>query len=148
MYKACQLSLNRTVAIKFLSAEFLWDDDVKHLFDQESLVIAQLNHPNIIHVIDRGITEQNRPYFVMDYVHGKDLSEYRQHISLSVQEKTDVLIQICKGMACAHRNGVIHRDIKPANILIDDEGHARVLDFGIALLAASGRHLFSGCDDV
>jgi len=138
LYKARQISLNRTVAIKFLSAEYLWDNDAKLLFDQESLVIAQLNHPNIIHIIDRGLTEKGRPYFVMEYIHGEDLDVLMKQDQLSVKKKMDILIQVCKGMACAHKNGVIHRDIKPANILIDTEGHARVLDFGIAWLAASG----------
>lgn len=138
VYKARQLSLNRIVAIKFLSAEYLWDDDAKTLFDQESLVIAQLNHPNIIHIIDRGLTEKGRPYFVMEYVQGNELSALMQEQKLTRDQKLNLLLQICKGMACAHKNGVIHRDIKPANILIDTEGHVRILDFGIALLAASG----------
>ena len=138
LYKARQISLNRTVAIKFLSAEYLWDNDAKLMFDQESLVIAQLNHPNIIHIIDRGLTEKGRPYFVMEYIQGEDLDVLMKQDDLSIKKKMDILIQVCKGMACAHKNGVIHRDIKPANILVDAEGHARVLDFGIAWLAASG----------
>jgi eukaryotic-like serine/threonine-protein kinase len=138
VYKARQTSLNRTVAIKFLSAEYLWDNDAKTLFDQESLVIAQLNHPNIIHIIDRGLTEKGRPYFVMEFIQGDDLSVLMPKGQLSIKEKSDILMQICKGMACAHKNGVIHRDIKPANILIDADRHARVLDFGIAWLDASG----------
>jgi len=139
VYKARQTSLNRTVAIKFLSSEYLWDKDTKTMFDQESLVIAQLNHPNIIHIIDRGLTEKGRPYFVMEFIQGDDLSVLMKHDRLSIKEKADILMQICKGMACAHKNGVIHRDIKPANILIDADLHARVLDFGIAWLDASGR---------
>lgn len=139
VFKARQLSLNRTVAIKLLSAEHLWDDDAKLLFDQESLVIAQLNHPNIIHIIDRGLTEKGRPYFVMDYIDGSDLSQLIQHEKLSLNSKINLLIQICKGMATAHKNGVIHRDIKPSNIVVDTENHLRILDFGIAWLAASGK---------
>lgn len=139
VYKARQVSLDRTVAIKFLSAEYLWDDEAKLMFDQESLVIAHLNHPNIIHIIDRGLTEKGRPFFVMEYVQGDDLSQLVRRQKLSIQKKFDLLVQICKGMACAHKNGVIHRDIKPTNILIDTEGHVRILDFGIAWLAASGR---------
>jgi len=139
VYKARQLSLNRIVAIKFLSAELLWDDEAKNLFDQESLVVAQLNHPNIIHIIDRGLTEKGRPYFVMEFVQGHDLSEIIEENELSPDKKINLILQICKGIACAHKNGVIHRDIKPANILIDADGHVRILDFGIAWLAASGR---------
>jgi len=139
VYKARQLSLNRTVAIKFLSAEHLWDEDVKALFDQESLVIAQLNHPNIIHIIDRGLTEKGRPYFVMDYIQGSDLSQVIKQEKLTLNNKISLLIQICMGMSTAHKNGVIHRDIKPSNLLVDKDNHLHILDFGIAWLAASGK---------
>lgn len=138
VYKAEQLSLNRTVAIKFLSAELLWDKEAKLLFDQESLVIAQLDHPNIIHIIDRGLTDKRRPYFVMQYIQGSDLSQLLKQQKLTLDEKLKLLLQVCKGMAFAHKNGVIHRDIKPANILLDKEQHVTILDFGIAWLAASG----------
>jgi eukaryotic-like serine/threonine-protein kinase len=139
VYKARQLSLNRIVAIKFLSAEMLWNDDAKSLFDQESLVVAQLNHPNIIHIIDRGLTEKGRPYFVMEFIKGHDLSEVIKKNELSPDKKINLVLQISKGIACAHKNGVIHRDIKPENILIDADDHVHILDFGIAWLAASGK---------
>ncbi len=139
VYKARQNSLHRTVAIKFLSAEFLWDEKAKKFFDQESLVIARLNHPNIIHIIDRGVTERGRPYFVMDFIQGRELSEVRKQNNLSLNARLQLLLQTCKGMAFAHKNGVVHRDIKPANILIDDEAHVHILDFGIAWLEASGQ---------
>jgi serine/threonine-protein kinase len=139
VYKAQQDSLDRTVAIKFLSAEFLWDDQAKNFFDQESLVIARLNHPNIIHIIDRGVTVKGRPYFVMDFIQGRELSEVTKQNKLSLNARVQLLLQTCKGMAFAHKNGVVHRDIKPANILIDNEAHVFILDFGIALLEASGQ---------
>lgn len=139
VYKARQISLNRTVAIKFLSVEYLWDKEAQDLFDQESLVIAQLTHPNIIHIIDRGLTEKGRPYFVMEYIQGSELSEVIHQEKLSLNNKIGLLMQICKGMAAAHKNGVIHRDIKPSNFLLDGEGHLYILDFGIAWLAASGK---------
>lgn len=139
IYRGKQTSLNRTVAIKFLSAEYLWNDQVKELFDQESLVIAQLNHPNIIHVIDRGFTEGGRPYFVMEFVEGQDLAELMQHGNIPPHTKLSLIMQISRGLAFAHKNGVIHRDIKPANLLIDNAGHLRILDFGIAWLNAKGQ---------
>jgi serine/threonine-protein kinase len=139
LYKAEQQSLNRTVAIKFLSAEFMWDERVKKFFDQESLVIARLNHPNIIHIIDRGVTAKGRPFFVMEYVNGYELSELVEKRQLSINARLQLLLQTCKGMAFAHKNGVVHRDIKPANLLVDEEGHVHILDFGIAWLEASGK---------
>ena len=138
IYRGHQTSLNRTVAIKFLSAEHLWDHEAQQLFDQESLVIAQLNHPNIIHIIDRGFTGGGRPYFVMEYVEGETLAERMQKTSMTPLARVMLSMQICSGLAYAHKNGVIHRDIKPANLLIDAEGHLRILDFGIAWLNARG----------
>ena len=138
VYRGHQTSLDRTVAIKFLSAEHLWDHQAQELFDQESLVIAQLNHPNIIHIIDRGFTSGGRPYFVMEYVEGQALAEKMRQSTLTPLARVTLSMQICSGLAYAHKNGVIHRDIKPANLLIDDEGHLRILDFGIAWLNASG----------
>ncbi len=139
IYQGRQTSLKRAVAIKFLSAEYLWNEQVKELFDQESLVIAQLNHPNIIHVIDRGFTEGGRPYFVMEYVEGQDLAELMQHRKIPSHTKLNLIMQVSRGLAFAHKNGVIHRDIKPANLLVDSEGHLKILDFGIAWLNAKGQ---------
>ncbi len=139
IYRGKQTSLNRIVAIKFLSAEYLWNDQVKELFDQESLVIAQLNHPNIIHIIDRGFTGGGRPYFVMEYIEGQDLSELMQHRKIPPHTKLNLIMQLSRGLAFAHKNGVIHRDIKPANLLVDNQGHLKILDFGIAWLNAKGR---------
>jgi serine/threonine protein kinase len=138
IYRGHQTSLNRTVAIKFLLAEHLWDHQAQELFGQESLVIAQLNHPNIIHIIDRGFTSGGRPYFVMEYVEGQTLAEKVQQTKMSLMDRVMLSMQICSGLAYAHKNGVIHRDIKPANLLIDGEGHLRILDFGIARLNARG----------
>ncbi len=139
IYRGKQTSLDRTVAIKFLSAEYLWNDQIRELFDQESLVIAQLNHPNIIHVIDRGFTEAGRPYFVMEYVQGQDLAVLMQQKQMPTHTRLNLLMQISRGLAFAHKNGVIHRDIKPANLLVDGGGHLKILDFGIAWLKAKGQ---------
>jgi serine/threonine protein kinase len=138
IYRGHQTSLSRTVAIKFLSAEFLWDDKVKQLFDQESLVIAQLNHPNIVHIIDRGFSTGNRPYFVMEYIEGQNLEAKMRQSNMTTMVKVHLMMQTCQGLAFAHGNGVIHRDIKPANLLIDSEGYLKILDFGIAWLNAKG----------
>ena len=139
VYRGRQTSLNRAVAIKFLSAEHLWDAQSRALFDQESLVIAQLNHPNIIHVIDRGFTAGERPYFVMEYVEGQDLGEKLRAGGVSVTARVMLMMQVCDGLAYAHHNGVIHRDIKPSNLMVDGRGHLKILDFGIAWLDSQGQ---------
>jgi len=132
VFKGLQLSLQRPVAIKVLSHALRADDDVSLRFTRESLIIARLNHPNIIHVIDQGITEDGCPYFVMEYVNGVGLDAVIRQGGVSLGRSLDICIQIAKALAYAHKNGIVHRDIKPANVLVDFEGSVRVLDFGIA----------------
>lgn len=132
VFKGLQQSLQRPVAIKVLSHALQADDDVRLRFTRESLIIARLNHPNIIHVIDQGITEDGCPYFVMEYVNGVGLDSVIRQGGVSLGRSLDICIQITKALAYAHKNGIVHRDIKPANVLVDFEGSVRVLDFGIA----------------
>ncbi len=132
VFKGVQVSLNRPVAIKVLSKKMLDHSEVRERFERESVIIARINHPNIIHVIDRGITPKNMPYFVMEYVEGIDLASVIQENRLDFNRKLELSVQICKALSYAHKNGVIHRDLKPGNILIDEEENIRMLDFGIA----------------
>ncbi len=88
-------------------------------FQQESLIIAKLSHPHMIHVIDRGITE-GKPYFVMEFVEARNLAHAMKEDGFmrDLNRRLDVMIQVCKALSYAHKNGVIHTDIKPANILM------------------------------
>lgn len=150
VYKAIQESLQRPVAIKILAANLKENPEILERFEKESLIIAQLTHPHIIHVIDRGVTSKGRPYFVMEFVEGMTLEEAINRGKLDFTRKLEVLVQICKALGYAHKNGVIHRDIKPANILLDAELQARVVDFGIAHFydAARGAHLQVASDQI
>ena len=132
VYRGIQESLQRPVAIKLLINDLSSDAEARHRFERESYIVARLNHANVIHVIDRGITSDDMPYFVMEYIEGTDLGTACKTKSLSHNDKIDIVVQLLKALSYAHRNNVIHRDIKPDNILIDDEGHVKVLDFGIA----------------
>ena len=132
VYKGLQVSLNRPVAIKLLKQKLIAHSTVLERFNRESLIIARLHNPHIIHVIDRGVTDEEMPYFVMEFNEGTDLESVINGESLDFNRKVDVVIQICKALAYAHKNGVIHRDIKPSNVLIDGDGNVQVLDFGIA----------------
>jgi len=132
VYLADQLSLNRQVAIKVLDAALIQDPIVQAQFKQESLLVASLNHPNIIQVIDQGHSDTGLPCFVMQYVKSVNLCSVLSRNDVKLVRKLDIVIQICKALSYAHRNGVVHRDIKPANILVDYEGHVRVVDFGIS----------------
>lgn len=133
VYHGLQLSLNRPVAIKVLNQQIQKIPVAQSSFRQESIIIAKLNHPNIIHVIDRGISDEGSPYFVMEYVDGVELGKLNKQLgNKDINKKIQLCIQLCKAIDYAHKNGVIHRDIKPANIIIDENQQATMLDFGIA----------------
>ena len=132
VYLAQQLSLQRPVAIKVLNATLCSEPQVQQQFKQESLLVAQLNHPNIIHVIDQGMIGLVQPYFVMQYIKSIPLTSILTRHDVSMTRKLHIAIQVCKALSYAHRNGVVHRDIKPGNVLVDYDGHVRVVDFGIA----------------
>lgn len=136
IFRAKQESLERDVAVKILFARFSNDPEILRRFERESVVIARLNHPNIVHVIDKGKTG-NRYYFVMEYVDGTSLREVMDSEKIPVRAKLEMVAQVCKALDYAHKNGVIHRDIKPANILVDREGNPMVADFGIAQIVSA-----------
>lgn len=147
VYKAIQPSLNRTVAIKVLSQELTSDSQFINRFNRESAIIAQFNHPNIVHVIDKGSID-NTFYFVMDLIEGRDFKEFIADEKSTFDDKMNVFIQVCKGLSYAHRNGVIHRDIKPSNILVDTHKNAWLSDFGIAKMNGSVEHDLTCADMV
>lgn len=136
IFKAIQNRLNREVAVKILSSSLSSDPDIVRRFDRESKTIARLNHPNIVHVIDRGFS-QGRYYFVMEYIEGASFKEVMASREVSLPTKIEIIIMVLKALDYAHKNGVIHRDIKPANILIDIHGNAKVADFGIAQIVSA-----------
>ncbi len=138
VYRGRQLSLDRPVAVKILNEKVSNVENVLARFNRESLIIARLNHPNIIHVIDRGVTDEGMPYFVMEYVEGIDLAQAIKLRQLDANRMLDLAVQVCRALSYAHKNGEIHRDVKPGNILIDREGHVRVFDFGIAKIFDEG----------
>lgn len=134
LYKGTQTSLSRPVAIKVMKGTLANTPEAHEMFELESRIVARLDHPHIIRVIDKGLTAEGMPYFVMDYVEGITLKDALRHNQLSDRRKLRVMIQVAKALGYAHRNNIIHRDIKPGNILLDREGNARVVDFGIARL--------------
>lgn len=141
VYRGLQLSLSRPVAIKVLDRQMGKHSQVLQAFERESVIIARLSHPNIIHVIDRGVSDKGLPYFIMEYVDGIDLAVMMREGELPVARKLELALQVCKALGYAHQNGVIHRDIKPGNIIVDSEFNARVLDFGISQFIATDNEL-------
>jgi tRNA A-37 threonylcarbamoyl transferase component Bud32 len=147
VYRAFDANLERRVAIKLLHREIAADSDQLERFRREARAVAQLSHPHIVGVIDAG-EDEGRPYIVFEYVEGQTLKErIRQLGRLPVDESVAYAIEIARALGCAHSHDIVHRDVKPQNVLIDDEGSAKVTDFGIARslrddgLTADGRVL-------
>jgi tetratricopeptide (TPR) repeat protein len=101
-------------------------------FLKERRLLASLNHPSIVHVIDAGHTAAGQPYLVMEYVEGIPIDTYAAQIEL--REQLRLFLRVCEGVSHAHRHLIIHRDLKPSNILVDSSGQPKLLDFGIAKL--------------
>src|SRR3954464_1822235 len=147
VYRAFDATLERRVAIKLMHREIASDSDQLERFRREARSVAQLSHPHIVGVIDAG-EDDGRPYIVFEYVEGETLKErIRRCGRLPVDESLAYAIEITRALGAAHARGIVHRDIKPQNVLIDEEGMAKVTDFGIARsldeegLTADGRVL-------
>ncbi len=142
IYKAKHLGLNKVVAIKLLHPYLLNPETIMR-FQREARTAADLRHPNLITVQDIGTTDDGQPFMVMDYVSGLSLSELIEEKGrLSIEQTLSIFIQICSGLAYAHKQNILHRDLKPSNIMLfnDEHGqyHAKILDFGIAKVLTDG----------
>ena len=132
VYRAHDRLLERTVALKILHEQFTRDDDYVERFRREARAVAQLAHPNIVTVIDRG-EQDGRQFIVFEYVDGMNLKELMaQEGPLSPREAIELALQVARGLSFAHDQGLVHRDVKPQNVLLDGDGRAKVTDFGIA----------------
>jgi len=131
VYVARDRQLGRRVAVKILHEKYAGDESYVDRFRREARAVAQLNHPNIVTVIDRGESD-GMQYIVFEHVEGEDLKELVQRTGpLPVRRAIELAVQIGRALSFAHANGVVHRDVKPQNVLIRD-GNAKVTDFGIA----------------
>jgi serine/threonine protein kinase/tetratricopeptide (TPR) repeat protein len=138
VYLAEDIQLNRRVALKFLPAHLCQDEDCRKRFKREAQAAAKLDHPNIVPVYEVG-EFQGRPFFAMAHIEGKSLREVIKEGKLSINEAIGFTRQICEGLHKAHEAGVIHRDIKPGNIIIDSDQKARIVDFGLAMVAGEDK---------
>src|SRR4030042_7217008 len=130
VYQAWDTRLQRNVAVKRLEPPLNEDPRTRARFDREGRALAQLSHPNLVTLIDRGSTE-NEDYLVFEYVEGRSLKELTREAPLTIAEVGQIAGQVAEGLAAAHLAGIVHRDVKPQNILIDRQGHAQDTDFGI-----------------
>jgi serine/threonine-protein kinase len=147
VYRAFDETLQRQVAIKLLNREVASDSDQLERFRREARAVAQLSHPHVVGVIDQG-EDSDRPYIVFEYVEGETLKERIRRLGrLPIPEAVAYAIEIARALGAAHARHIVHRDVKPQNVLIDEEGSAKVTDFGIARtldeegLTADGRVL-------
>ncbi|MDO5611177.1 MAG: serine/threonine-protein kinase [Pseudomonadota bacterium] len=118
-------------AIKYVRRR--WDGSVEsQRFAEERRILARLSHPAIPSLIDHGVDEEGRPWFALDYVDGKDLLSHADSRQLGLGQRIDLFRAVCSAVQHAHQHFVVHRDLKPGNILVDQDGHPKVLDFGVA----------------
>ena len=128
VWEAIEMRLERRVALKIQTVE----SDSTKLFTEAQLS-ARIGDPSIVNIYDVGLTFDERPYFAMELVQGHDLAKVLAEGAMLERKALFIAAELARAVAAAHKQGVIHRDLKPSNIIIDSAGHARILDFGIAL---------------
>jgi serine/threonine-protein kinase len=137
VFLAEDTQLGRKVALKLLHRRFAEDPDFVERFRREAQAAAGLQHPNVVSVYDRGAYDGTY-YIAMEYLPGRTLKQLiRDEAPLDPVRAIDITLQILKAARFAHRRGVIHRDLKPHNVIVDEQDHAKVTDFGIARAGAS-----------
>jgi serine/threonine-protein kinase len=144
VYRANDLLLGQTVALKFLPVQWTSDEVALARFRNEVRIARQISHPNVCRVYDIGEAEGSM-YLSMEYVDGEDLTSLLRRIGMLPRDKAlEIARQLCAGLAAAHDKGVLHRDLKPANIMLDGQGQLRIADFGLAGVAGEVKDIRSG----
>jgi serine/threonine-protein kinase len=144
VYKAEDLSLGRTVALKFIHPELITDEQHKKRFLREARAASAIEHPNIYNIFEVGETAEGRPFICMAYYGDNSLARRMDGSPFPARELFQIGFSIAQGLDCAHRNDIIHRDIKPSNVVITQEGFIKIVDFGLAKLANTTKITHSG----
>jgi eukaryotic-like serine/threonine-protein kinase len=132
VYKAFDETLERDVALKIMHAAGMRDPGSLERFRREARTVAKLSHPHVVMVIDAG-EDEGHPYIVFEHVRGETRKDrIRRDGAMPVSEAVAYAIEIGRALQAAHERGLVHRDVKPQNVLLDEEGRAKVTDFGIA----------------
>ena len=148
VYRGVRTNLDRQVAIKVMHVALPEAMKVRERFEREAQVMARLDHPHCVSIIDYGL-HQNKPFVVMELVRGQSLFDMlREQERLEIPRAVDVMRQVLSGLAHAHEQGIIHRDIKPGNIMVTPKAplglHVRLLDFGLARIAETSSSISNG----
>ena len=131
VYRATDTRLDRTVAIKVLPAHVADDPDLRQRFEREAKTISSLNHPHICTLYDIG-EQDGTDFLVMEYLEGDTLAQRLEQGALPLDQALQVAIEIADALDKAHRQGIVHRDLKPGNIMLTEQDHVKVMDFGLA----------------
>ena len=132
VFRARDRLLERPVALKILHPHYVADPDYVERFRREARAVAQLAHPNIVTVIDRG-EQDGRQFIVFEYIDGENLKQVvNREGALPVRDAVELTIQVARALGYAHERGIVHRDVKPQNVILNEDGRAKVTDFGIA----------------
>ena len=132
VFRAFDTTLERQVAVKLLHHDVAADADALERFRREARAVAQLNHPHVVGVLDTG-EDAGSAFIVLEYVEGETLKDRIRRLGrLPVPEAVAYAVEVARALGAAHAAGIVHRDVKPQNVLIDEEGSAKVTDFGIA----------------
>ena len=137
VYRGQDTKTQTTVAIKQLKPE-LADRELIERFEREGEALRELNHPNMVKLLDT-VEEAGNHYLILEYVAGGDLKDLLEHGAMPLEQILTIAIQIADALTRSHYLNIIHRDLKPANILIAEDGTARLTDFGIARVSSKER---------
>lgn len=132
VYRATQKSTKREVAVKVLREGVWASREARRRFEREVELAASLRHPNIIGVLDSGVTADGRQFCAMDFIRGTRLDRFADQRCLDLRRRLELFAHVCDAVNYAHQRGVMHRDLKPSNIFVDEQGEPRILDFGLA----------------